>query len=66
MRLASQTRAKFLAYRLYERGKAPTSRCCPGDRLIAVLYSDMGEKGKFEPRIDKPIVRPVSNRFTIE
>jgi hypothetical protein len=38
----------------------------PGERLIAVLYRDNGEKGKFEPGIDKLIVRPVSNRFTIE
>ena len=42
----------------------------PGTRLIAVLYADAGEKGRFEPGTDKPIVRPVvrpvSNRFTVK
>ena len=38
----------------------------PGSRLVAVLYADAGEKGKFEPGIDTPIVRPVSNNFKVK
>ena len=37
----------------------------PGTKLVAVLYADAGEKGRFEPGTDKPIVEPVSNGFTV-
>jgi hypothetical protein len=35
----------------------------PGTRLIAVLYADSGEPGKFEQGVDKPILKPVTNNF---
>ena len=38
----------------------------PGTKLVAVLYADSGEKDRFEPGTDKPIVKPVSNNFTVK
>jgi hypothetical protein len=42
----------------------------PGTRLLATLYTDAGEKGRFEPGTDKPVVgangKPVVNPFKVQ